>query len=129
MVAATDVGKKLVELCQQGKHREAMEQLYSPNIVSIEAQTMGQVPARVEGIEAVRAKADWWEKNHQVHSAEAQGPWPHGDKFIVHFAFEVTSKVGPMAGKRMKMDEAALYTVKDGKIVQEEFFYGSEPTS
>jgi ketosteroid isomerase-like protein len=23
----------------------------------------------------------------------------------------------------MTMDEAALYTVKDGKIVQEEFFY------
>ena len=28
-----------------------------------------------------------------------------------------------MAGKRMNLDEAALYTVKDGKIVQEEFFY------
>jgi len=26
-----------------------------------------------------------------------------------------------MAGQRMKMDEVALYTVKDGKIVHEEF--------
>ena len=58
-----------------------------------------------------------------MHSAQAEGPWPHGDRFIVRFKYEVTSKAGPMAGKRMKLDEAGLYTVKDGKIVQEEFFY------
>ncbi len=28
-----------------------------------------------------------------------------------------------MAGKRMTIEESALYTVKDGKIVREEFFY------
>ena len=28
-----------------------------------------------------------------------------------------------MAGQRMNLDETALYTVKDDKIVQEEFFY------
>jgi ketosteroid isomerase-like protein len=27
-------------------------------------------------------------------------------------------------GQRMQMDEHALYTVKDGKIVEERFFYG-----
>lgn len=52
-----------------------------------------------------------------------EGPYPHGDRFIAHFKMEVTAKNGPMAGKRMVMDEAALYTVKDGKIIHEEFFY------
>ena len=28
-----------------------------------------------------------------------------------------------MAGQRMMLDETALYTVADGKVVQEEFFY------
>ena len=37
--------------------------------------------------------------------------------------YDVTAKVGPRAGQRMKMEEAGLYTVKNGKIVQEEFFY------
>ena len=32
-----DVGKKLVELCKQGKNEEAVEALYSPDIVSVEA--------------------------------------------------------------------------------------------
>ena len=27
------------------------------------------------------------------------------------------------SGNRIKMDEVALYTVKDGKIVEERFFY------
>jgi len=118
------VGKKLVELCKQGKAMEAMDTLYSPHIVSIEAAAGGPtMPQRMEGIAAVKGKGEWWEKNHEVHKAEAEGPYPHGDRFIVHFKYDITAKSGPMAGKRMVMDEAALYTVKDGKITHEEFFY------
>jgi hypothetical protein len=117
------VGKKLVELCRQGKNLEAVETLYSPNIVSIEGMSSPAMPARMEGIEAIKGKNQWWLDNHDVHSAETEGPWPHGDRFIVRFKYDVTSKAGPMAGKRMSLDETALYTVKDGKIIQEEFFY------
>ena len=124
MASTMEIGKQLVELCRQGKAMEAINTLYSPRIVSIEAHSMATMPARMEGIAAIRGKAEWWEKNHDVHGAEAEGPWPHGDRFIVRFKYDVTSKTGPMAGKRMVLDEAALYTVKDGKIVQEEFFYG-----
>ncbi|MDP9172911.1 MAG: nuclear transport factor 2 family protein [Planctomycetota bacterium] len=118
-----EVGKKLVELCRAGKNKDAMDTLYSPNIVSIEAHGDASMPARQEGIAAIKGKAQWWESNHEVHRAEVAGPWPHGDRFIVRFTYEVTPKVGPMAGKRFTMDEAALFTVKDGKITQEEFFY------
>jgi len=123
MSNALQVGKKLVDLCRAGKATEAISTLYAPNVVSIEAEPHPPMPQRMEGLAAVKGKTEWWEKNHQVHSAEAEGPWPHGDKFIVRFKYEVTPKTGPMSGKRMKMDEAALYTVKDGKVVQEEFFY------
>jgi len=41
----------------------------------------------------------------------------------VYFSFDVTPKDGPMQGKRFQMDEAGLYTVVDGNIVKEEFFY------
>lgn len=117
------VGKKLVELCREGKNMEAVETLYSPQIVSIEAMGGPSMPARMEGIDAIKGKNEWWLQNHEVHSAEAEGPWPNGDKFIVRFKYDVTGKGGPMAGKRMNLDETALYTVKDGKITQEEFFY------
>jgi ketosteroid isomerase-like protein len=117
------VGKKLVELCREGKIAEAVDTLYSPNIVSVEAASSPEMPARMEGIAAIKGKGEWWEKNHEVHKAEADGPFPHGDRFIVRFKYDVTAKAGPMAGKRFVMDEAALYTVKDGKITHEEFFY------
>jgi len=123
MSSTTEVGKKLVELCKQFKFKEAMETLYSADIVSIEAGAPpGQDPKSV-GIAAVKAKGEWWEKNHEVHGCEVTGPWPHGDRFAVRFVMDVTGKVGPMAGKRMNLDEIALYTVKDGKVVHEEFFY------
>ena len=117
------VAKKLVELCRQGKNMEAVDALYSPDIVSIEATGSPSMPARIEGLAAVKDKNDWWLKNHEIHSAEAEGPWPHGDRFIVRFKYDVTGKAGPMSGKRVTLDETALYTVKDGKITQEEFFY------
>jgi hypothetical protein len=123
MSSTLEVGKKLVDLCKQGKAREAITTLYSPGIVSIEPQGSPAMPAKMQGLIAVNGKADWWEKNHEVHRAEVAGPWPHGDRFIVRFTYEITAKSGPMAGKRMTMDETGLYTVKDGKIVQEEFFY------
>lgn len=120
---ALAVGRKLVELCQQGKNMEAVETLYAPNVVSIEVAGDENMPARMEGIDAVRKKGEWWFANHTVHSGSAGGPFPHGDRFIVTFSYEITPRIGPMAGKRMKIEEAALYTVRDGKIAQEEFFY------
>jgi ketosteroid isomerase-like protein len=117
------VGKKLVEMCKEGKFKAALDAVYSPNIVSIEAGAPPNQSARSEGLDAVKGKADWWEANHDVHGVEVEGPYPHGDRFIVRFKLDVTAKAGPMAGKRFTMDEAALYTVKDGKVVHEEFFY------
>ena len=123
MPSTLEVGKRLVELCNTDKAMQAIDELYAPNIVSVEAMAMPQMPQTLEGIKAVRGKSEWWFANHTVHSGKATGPWPHDDRFIVHFTYDVTSKAGPMAGKRMTLDEAALYTVKDGKIVKEEFFY------
>ena len=115
-----DIGKKLVALCKEGKFEECLKQLYSKDIVSIEAQAMPGLERELRGIEAVAAKGKGWGEAHEVHSAQTEGPFPHGDRFAVHFQFDVTNK--PM-NRRMKLDEIALYTVKDGKIVREEFFY------
>lgn len=123
MSDALRIGQQLVDLCRQGKHMEAINTLYGQNVVSVEAMEMPDMPSRLEGLEAVRGKGEWWMANHEIHSQTVDGPYPHGDRFIVFFAMEVTAKIGPMAGQRMSMSEAALYTVKGGKVVQEEFFY------
>ena len=125
---ALAIGKQLVELCNQGKGLEAIDTLYDDNIVSVEVMGMPEVgmPREMNGIEAIRGKNKWWYDNHEVHSSVCEGPWPHGDQFIVTFAIDITPKTGPMAGQRGQMKEAGLYTVKDGKIVHEQFFYNMD---
>ncbi len=119
-MTAMEVGKKLVELCKANKNMEAVETLYSPDIVSVEAASMPGMPAEMKGIDAIRGKNQWWLDNHEVHSASCDGPYPHGDRFIVHFDYDVTNK---KSNHRMQMNEMALYTVAGGKVVREEFFY------
>ena len=115
-----EIANKLVELCRQGKNTEALTTLYSNDAVSVEAMAMPGMNQEAKGLPAIKAKGEWWITNHEVHSAAVTGPWPHGDRFIVGFQYDVTNKP---SGNRMQMDEAALFTVKDGKIVREEFFY------
>ena len=123
MDSAIDVGRRLVSLCREGKHLEAVDLLYDRNVVSIEARGDSHMPARMQGIDAIRGKNKWWLDNHTIHRAQADGPYPHGERFIVRFTYDVTANAGPMAGQRMTFEEAALYTVRGGKVVQEEFFY------
>lgn len=115
-----EIGKQLVDLCRQGKNFEAMQTLYSPDIVSVEAMSAPGMPAEMRGIEAVMGKGKWWMDNHEIHSASCEGPYPNGDRFIVRFTYDVTNKP---SGRRMTMDEMALYAVAGGKIVREDFFY------
>ncbi len=117
MPSTLEIGKRLVDLCKQRKNMDAIETLYAPEVVSVEPRGGPDFPARIEGIDGVRRKNDWWHQNHEVHKADVAGPWANGDKFVVEFKYDVTGKGGPMAGKRMTMQEAALYTVRDGKIV------------
>ncbi|MFM6928639.1 MAG: SnoaL-like domain-containing protein [Bdellovibrio sp.] len=117
---ALEVGKKLVNFCKSGEVLKAVETLYSPKIESHEAMSMPGMPADSTGIEAVRRKNKDWEESMEVHAAQVDGPFPLGDRFAVHFKYDATSKKDH---KRMNIEEVALYTVKDGKIVKEEFFY------
>lgn len=117
------IGNTLVELCNQGKNMEAIDSLYSSDVVSVEAAGSAEMPRESKGIDKIRDKNRWWYDNHEVHSGKAEGPYPHEDRFAVRFLYEVTAKNGPMKGKRFQMDEVGIYTVKNGKIVREEFFY------
>jgi len=114
------VADKLVQLCSEGKFQEAVETLYSPDIVSMEAGAPPGQSRESKGLEAVKAKGDWWVANHEVHSATVEGPLVAGSHFAVTFKLDITFK--PQS-KRFTMEEVAVYKVADGKVVYEEFFY------
>jgi ketosteroid isomerase-like protein len=120
MMTTQEVADTLVRLCSQGKFDEAAEALYSPDIVSMEAGAPPGGSREAKGLDAVRAKGEWWTANHEVHSVKVEGPLVAGSHFAVVFRLDVTFKP---ESKRMNFEEVAVYKVAGGKIVYEEFFY------
>ncbi len=119
-----EIGTALVKAAGEGQEAESafVTKFYSENIISIEGGGDSEdMPAKIEGIEAIRGKHNWWFDNNTVHSVVAVGPFigHRDDQFIVQFTMEMT----PNGGEKMQMVEAGLYTVANEKIVQEEYLY------
>lgn len=113
-----EIATAFVDLLKAGQHDAAAQQFNAADIVSIEA--MDGPMARIQGTEAVKQKGEWWYSTHEVHTSESYGPYVNGDQFAVRFYMDITVKE---TGQRMQMEEVGLYTVKDGKIVEERFYY------
>lgn len=123
MMTTRQVADELVSLCKQGQNEQAIQKLYCKDIVSVEAYEMPgtQMPREMRGLQAIEGKTRWWIENHEIHNASIKGPFMHGDdRFGVIFNYDVTYKP---AAQRMQMEELGVYTVANGKVVREEFYY------
>ena len=89
-ISTKEVADGLVKLCSQGKFEEAMKTFYSPGIVSVEAGAPPGESREARGLPAVTAKSEWWNANHEVHSATVEGPLVAGS----HFAVTISSECG-----------------------------------
>jgi hypothetical protein len=118
VMTIAELAKDFTDLLKQGNDEAAASKYNADGIVSYEA--MEGPMAVCEGKEALKQKGDWWRANHEVHGASVEGPFVNGDQFAVRFKYDITPKE---TGKRITMDEIGVYTVKDGKIVAERFYY------
>jgi hypothetical protein len=119
-MTVAEIANTYVKLCKEGKFEECLNELFSKDAVSVEAWTPPGVDREAKGIEAIRAKGKAWGDAHEIHKFEITGPYPHDQRFAVRFVFDVTNKPSK---QRMNMDELGMFTVENGKIVREEFFY------
>ena len=117
-MSTEDVAMRLVELCKGSEWKKAVDDLYAKDIVSVEPRAIENMPAETRGIDQVRGKNDWWEKNMEVHDSKISGPFVAGDTFVVRFDIDATDK---NSQKRMQMSEVGIYTVKGDKIAHEKF--------
>ena len=113
-----EVAQKVVELVRKQAWHEALDTLYDKDIVSVEARTTDGGSPETRGMDGVRGKIDWWVDAMEVHSFKASGPFVAHDRFVVQYDADVTDK---SAKKRFQLSEVGVYTVKNGKIVREEF--------
>ena len=119
-MSVEQIAKDVVDMCRTGRNMDAIAKYYADSIVSVESASAPGTPSEMKGIEAIKQKNQWWIENHEIHSAEANGPFVGENGFAIEFKYDVTQKG---SGKRIRMNEMALYTVENGKIVREHFFY------
>lgn len=113
-----EVAARFHELSQQGQFDKIQEELYADNCISIEP---AHAPFKtVEGLEAIKQKGkEFGEAVEEMHGGYSKEPQVAGNHFSVAMGMDVTMKGQP----RMNMEEIAVYEVKDGKIVKEQFFF------
>lgn len=112
------IGQRLAELLSENNYDAIYAELYSPEILSVEA---GGPNAEFKGMEAVNGKNEWWNSTFELDSFSFEGPFPHGeDQFAMIFDMATTHRE---SGAKNEMREVAVYKVADGKIVEERFFY------
>lgn len=117
-MSVQEVADKLVDLCREGKHTDAINELYDDNAVNIEPQ--GSQAQTIEGREAIlKATEQWFSSVEEMHSGEVSDPLVAADHFACRMTYDVTYK----EHGRMVMDEIAVFGVKDGKISSAQFFY------
>ncbi|HEX4654058.1 MAG TPA: nuclear transport factor 2 family protein [Candidatus Udaeobacter sp.] len=112
-----EVAKKVVDLVRKQAWYDALD-LYDDNIVSVEAYSIGGGSPETRGKEGVRGKIDWWVNTMDIHSFDVGEPFVAHDRFVVQYDADVSEK---KTKERRKMSEVGVYTVKNGKIVREEF--------
>jgi hypothetical protein len=122
MTSTQEVASRYCELAKQNKWPEILEELCSNDLVNKEPGHVAQrgIQPITEGLEKVKAKGI---KNREmieaVHSQHCSSPLIAGNFFTVTLSRDVSFK--GMA--RMIKDEIAVFEVKEGKIIVEQFFY------
>ncbi|MEM6912680.1 MAG: SnoaL-like domain-containing protein [Pseudomonadota bacterium] len=113
--------------CRAGKDRDNLDAFYADDAVSVEAMAPPGQAREKKGLVAIHGKHDFWHHAMEELESSAEGPFYDGSgRFSVIFKAQAKDRA---TGEVIDLHEVAVYTVEDGKIVREEFFYGFPPSS
>ncbi len=121
IMTTQEVANRFYQLTRENKWMDIQEELYGQNAESIEpahAASFGLKNAK--GLDAIRQKGEAFNNMvEEMHGGYCSEPVVGGTYFSVAMGMDVTMK----GAGRVKMDEIAVYEVKDGKIIKEQFFF------
>jgi hypothetical protein len=117
-MTTTEVANRFSELSKTQNYPLIYSELYADNCASIEPAN-APFPT-VEGMTAIHEKGKQFQAMIEEMYGGYQGePIVGGNFFSVAMGMDLKMKGMP----RMNFDEIAVYEVKDGKIVKEQFFF------
>jgi uncharacterized protein YbjT (DUF2867 family)/ketosteroid isomerase-like protein len=117
--APADVVNRYVSLLREGDLAGALT-LLAPDVV----RTAPLEGTGLRGVEAIMANARRQTASYQIRGVDIDGPYPHGDRFAVWFAFDEIHVPTGTSGTTRKM---SIYAVRDGAIVSEDVYYHTPP--
>ena len=112
-----EIATKMVAYNREHNYEACYDELYADGAISIE--NWEPRPEVYTGLAAIKEKSVKWVATVQeIHSTSCSEPLVADNSFAITFTMDITYKeMG-----RMRMTEMAIYKVKDGKVVAEEFF-------
>jgi hypothetical protein len=117
-----EMANKYYELACQNKYIEIQHEFYGDNVISVEPEHAALKGMQIvtKGKSALMAKgAAFREKRETLHSQSCSEPFITGDFFSVILKRDITFK----DQSRVLLEEIAIFQVKEGKIISEQFFY------
>jgi len=117
MLTTAEVAHKLIEYVREGAPEKARDELYSPDVISVEANPNSP---DIVGLESIKKKNAERNDLAEIHAVEISDPLITKNYFVVTYDIDATY---PELGERSSEDEVAIYRVKHGKIVREEYVY------
>jgi SnoaL-like domain len=119
VMTTQDVANRMNELFNENKWQQVQEELYADDCESIEPAHAPGLQS-VKGLDAIKEKARMFESMiEEMHGGWHKEPLVAGN--FIAFAMGMDCTMKGMG--RVKMDEIAVYEVKDGKVVKEQFFF------
>ncbi len=113
-----EVADRFYELAKEARFDLIQAELFSSDARSIEPDS-SPFPL-TEGLDNIIEKAKQWQEMTEAnHGGYCDEPIIAGNFFACTMGMDITLK----GQERSMMDEIAVYEVKDGKIVLEQFFY------
>lgn len=118
-LSVAEVATGFASLWRAVDFRAAGEKYWAEDVISIEPNGLrDSTDAECRGIDAVRRKNLRWCSTHGIEDLSLDGPFVTGNQFAL-FADMLIAH----AGQRRPHSEIAVFAVRDGRIIEERFFY------
>lgn len=121
MPTTENVARDFTDMLRHGQFQAAGEKYWADDVTSIEPMDLpGGIAAVVSGLIATQAKSESWFGGYRIEDISIDGPFVTGDQFALFMDMVIVNRV---SGEGRSFDEIALYTVRNGQITEERYFY------
>ncbi len=121
MSTINDVAHDFTAMLRSGQFAAAGERYWADDVTSTEPIDLpGGIPAVVSGIAATRIKCGARFNAAQIDELSIDGPFVTGNQFALFIDMMIASHSD---GRARPFTEIALYTVRNGRISEERYFY------